>query len=42
MRVRTDNGGEYMGKEFQAICSKLGIIHETTPPYTPELNGVAE
>jgi hypothetical protein len=41
-RVRTDNGGEYMGKEFTNICSKLGIIHETTSPYTPEHNGIAE
>jgi hypothetical protein len=41
-RVRTDNGGEYMGKEFTSICSKLGIIHETTSPYTPEHNGIAE
>ena len=35
-RVRSDNGGEYMGKEFQDICAKSGIIHETTSPYTPE------
>ena len=37
-----DNRGEYMGKEFKDICSKLGIIHETTSPYTPEHNGIAE
>ena len=41
-RVRTDNGGEYMGKEFQDICSELSIIHETTSPYTPEHNGITE
>ena len=41
-RVHTDNGGEYMGKEFQLICKCEGIIHETTPPYTPEHNGVTE
>ena len=41
-RVRTDNGGEYMGKEFQLICEHEGIIHETTPPYTPKHNGIAE
>ena len=40
--VRTDNGGEYMGKEFQDICAKSGIIHETTSPHTPEHNGIAE
>src|SRR3979490_877029 len=41
-KIRTDNGGEYIGKEFQDICAKSGIIHETTPPYTPELNGITE
>ena len=41
-KVRTDNGGEYTGREFEDICSKLGIIHETTSPYTPEPNGIAE
>ena len=41
-RIRTDNGGEYMGKEFQDICAKSGIIHETTSPHTPEHNGIAE
>ena len=29
-KIRTDNRGEYTGKEFQHICSKLSIIHETT------------
>ena len=41
-KIRTDNGGEYMGSEFQHICGELGIIHETTAPYTPEYNGLAE
>ena len=41
-RIRTDNGGEYIGKEFKSMCENPGIIHKTTPPYTPELNGIAE
>jgi hypothetical protein len=41
-RVRTDNGGECMGKEFVHACSELGIVHETTSPHTPEHNGVVE
>ena len=41
-RVHTDNGGEYVGREFQLICEHKGIIHETTPPHTPEHNGIAE
>jgi Integrase core domain len=41
-RVRTENGGEYMGKEFEEVCAQYGIIHETTTPYTPEHNGITE
>ena len=41
-KIRMDNGGEYIGKEFTHICSKLDIIHETTSPYTPEHNGIAK
>ena len=40
--IRSDNTGEYTGKEFQDICAKSGIIHETTSPHTPEHNGIAE
>ncbi len=38
----TDNGGEYTGKVFEALLMERGIMHETTAPYTPEHNGVAE
>lgn len=38
-RLRTDRGGEYMDVEYFESC---GIIHETTAPYTPQQNGVAE
>ena len=40
--LRTDNGGEYMSKEFQDLLQEKGIRHETTVPYSPEQNGVAE
>ena len=40
--VRSDNGGEYVSKEFLQYCSEKGIHHETTNPYTPEQNGVSE
>ncbi|KAG8929142.1 hypothetical protein FRC01_004803, partial [Tulasnella sp. 417] len=39
--VQTDNGGEYEG-EFERYCTRNGIHHRCTTPYTPEQNGVAE
>jgi len=39
-RIRSDRGGEYV--LFNDYCVKEGIIHEVTPPYSPESNGVAE
>ena len=41
-KIRSDNGGEYCSKEFQDWLAKNGIRHETTAPYTPQQNGVAE
>ena len=40
--LRTNGGGEYVSVEFQEFCYQEGIIHEVTPPYTPQHNGVAE
>ena len=40
--LRTDNGGEYVSKEFEAYLKSKGIKHQLTIPYTPEQNGVAE
>lgn len=39
---RTDNGGEYVGKEFEKFCKASGIQHQLTAPHTPQQNGVAE
>ena len=36
-RIRSDKGGEYV--LFNDYCVKEGIIHEVTPPYSPESNG---
>ncbi|KAL8108528.1 hypothetical protein AgCh_024838 [Apium graveolens] len=35
-------GGEYTSNAFIELCANNGIVHEVTPPYTPESNGVAE
>lgn len=40
--LRTDNGGEYVNKKFQAFLKDHGIEHQTTVPYSPQQNGVAE
>lgn len=37
-----DNGREYCNKEMQKQLTSRGILLETTAPYTPEQNGVAE
>ena len=41
-RLRSDRGGEYESKPFNTFFDEHGIIHETTPPYSLESNGVAE
>lgn len=40
--IRTDGGKEYDSAKFQALFRKHGIFHDTTTPYTPQQNGVAE
>ncbi|CAI7869928.1 unnamed protein product [Closterium sp. NIES-53] len=40
--IRTDNGGESIGADFEAVLKKKGIQHQLTVPYNPQHNGVAE
>ena len=40
--LRTDNGTEYVNKEFSNFLSTNGILHQTTCLDTPPQNGVAE
>ncbi|KAG7599434.1 Integrase catalytic core [Arabidopsis suecica] len=40
--ARSDNGGEYTGHAFKDHLARHGIIHQTSCPYTPQQNGVAE
>jgi hypothetical protein len=41
-RMRSDNGMEFVNNIIHSFCQRNGIIHETTVPYTPEQNGIAE
>ncbi len=40
--LRSDNGGEYISREFKAYLESKEIHHELTVPYSPEQNSVAE
>lgn len=40
--LRTDNGTEYCNSTFEKFLSKHGILHQTSAPYTPQHNGLAE
>ena len=40
-RIGSDRGGEYISP-FGEYCSVHGIIHETTAPYSPQQNIIAE
>ena len=45
LRVRTrrsDNDGEYISSKKFKFCANHGIMQRFTPPYTPQLHGVAE
>ena len=37
-----DNGGEYTSGAMSKLCVDRGIVQKSTPPYTSQLNGVAE
>ncbi|CAI7914442.1 unnamed protein product [Closterium sp. NIES-54] len=33
--IRTNNGGEFIGADFEAVLKKKGIQHQLTDPYNP-------
>jgi transposase InsO family protein len=41
-RLHSDNGGEYISKEFREYCTQNKIQQTFSAPRTPEQNGVAE
>ncbi|CAI7848443.1 unnamed protein product [Closterium sp. NIES-53] len=42
LTLRSDRGGEFLGKEFTDFVDDKGIIHDLTCPYTPQQKGMAE
>ena len=40
--IRTYHGTEYVNRRFSGGCRKSGITHQTTVPYSPQQNGLAE
>ncbi|KAG8786664.1 hypothetical protein FRC15_010949 [Serendipita sp. 397] len=40
--IRFDNGKELVNNQLKAWCAKKGIIVQTTAPYSPSQNGIAE
>ena len=41
-RLRSDNGSEFISKEFEALLVSHGIRHEKSAPHSPHQNGTAE
>lgn len=41
-KIKCDNGGEYCSGSLKDFCREKGISISYTPPYTPQMNGVAE
>jgi len=41
-QLRSDNSTEFINTTMSQFCQRNGIIHETTVPYFPEQNGIAE
>ncbi|CAI5956868.1 unnamed protein product [Closterium sp. NIES-64] len=40
--LRSDRGGEFLGKQFTDFVNDKGIVYDLTCPYTPQQNGMAE
>jgi hypothetical protein len=40
--LQNDNGGEYSSKQFKDFRKEHGYQHQTSTPYMPQENGIAE
>ncbi len=41
-KLRTDNGGEYVSKDFDNYFTSKGVEHQLTIPHSPQQYTVAE
>ena len=41
-RIISDNGSQFIAKEFKVFISQTGMTHVTTAPYYPQSNGKLE
>ena len=42
LHLRSDRGGEFTSNKLKAWLALEGVDQQTTPPYSPESNGLAE
>ena len=42
MKLRSDNGTEYVNKDLGEFLSDKGVLHQTTTRHAPEQNGAAK
>ncbi|CAI7862471.1 unnamed protein product [Closterium sp. NIES-53] len=42
LMLRSDWGGEFLGRQFTDFVDGKGTVHDLTCPYTPQYNGMAE
>ena len=42
VKLLTDNGGEFIGQEFEGMLQRLGVHHIYTSPCRPASNGAVE
>ena len=40
--LRSNNGGEYLKQELKKFMNSIGIIHQTTCPYSSQQKGIAK
>ena len=41
-QIVSDNGPQFIAEEFKSFCRANGIQHNTSAPYDPSTNGLAE